>query len=215
MSKGAGGEAEPAGGEAEDYIGPLSPHRRDWKVLSGEIPAQIDALEFVKQHALDPNSQLFRPSLYKKAPVFARKVKKYTMVKNRPKVCIHTRYLCALKLQLHFFVFGQASPNPIEFTFFSPAHWVDEYGNPCKETVSIGDYLSLILKPVVKSDGTESTQQGELYQVEGAAFDNTNRFLNRFEKVCAKCKKTELGFSPFKCTCDGGCQPFTLNSMLP
>ena len=198
-----------AGAEAEDYTGPMSPAGRMHQMLSGEIPAQNDVLEFVKQLALDPNAALFRPWLYKKAPVFARRVNKDTTVSVRPKVqYTPVCFPCAFKLQLHFFVFCQATTNPIKFKFVSPTHWVDKNGDPCKEAVSCGDYLSLILEPVVKSDGTESIEQGELYRIEGAAFDNENRFANRFNKVCAQClKKT----GRTGCKCGGGCQPYTHN----
>ena len=99
------GAVDGAGAEAEDYIGPMSPAGRMHRMLSGEIPTQKDVLEFVKQQALDPDAALFRPWLYKKAPVFAKRVKKDTTVSVRPKVmhtnlhasCVASISLCSVR----------------------------------------------------------------------------------------------------------------------
>ena len=93
---------------------------------------------------------------------------------------------------------------PIAFVFEAP--WADT--NPeaiCH--LSAGDYLGLILQPSVKEDGTPFRSQGEVYRVEGAAFDSAAQqrpnggaavagLDPRFFRVCFACFEEMRDHSP-------------------
>lgn len=154
------------GATAEDAVRPHSPKHRMSRIVKGNTPSQIDVLRFVTKHAKDQDSSLFQPWLYDKAGVFARRVAKDTTVSVRP----------------------PATRAKVEFKFFSP--WKDDNGNSCQEAVSRGDYLSLITKPALKADGTPHMLEGEVYRIEGTAFedDQGRQVLNRFTQICATCR---------------------------
>merc|ERR1712086_446753 len=121
------------------------------RAFTVENPAeQADVLRLVHECAKDVDNELFRPYRYQKAGVFARQ--------------------CEADAEVQ--VVQSADPvslNEIEFVFKSP--WLDKQQEVVMCQLSENDYLALN-EPVEKEDGTFDYPDGEVYRVEGAAFDS-------------------------------------------
>ena len=122
---------------------------------------------------MDVNNELFRPYCYKKAGVFARQCEEEMQ-----------EVLSADPIGL----------NEIEFVFKSP--WRDKQQNVVMCQLSENDYLALN-EPLEKEDGTFEYPDGEVYRVEGAAFEsNANEQEGAVVRYYQICNETRVRVEP-------------------
>ena len=188
-----------------------------------DSPSQTEVIDLVKQHALDPTSQLFRPYLHRKMGVYAKQVLEGTTDLNAQQAA--QQVLAEAEAKANAAASALAAANQQEMARLtaekqaadaevarlaadgSSKYEIDSVGHPSHEApkfvfqapwpetcyVARGDYLALILK------STDERPAGEVYRLEKCAFIPDHNGMQRYHKICSTCRD-DVGV----CECEDG-----------